>query len=784
MNLQHINEWRSHLGYLPVPLRYGSNEQRFVMLNGAKGNFCLDIDEELVPPFGRRDIAWSADVDHYVRVTTDGVEVLRWDRPELLRSSVAEVTNNLRAFQQYLDSTRTPREQSIVAHAVGIYNRIRAALPDGAQGLEAFLYVLQESLTRSQSSIGDLQWGDRLQCQEAWQRIGAIQRDRIVGDLARPRASEKHVDIVLMLRHAMGRIFQETHNIVAISPQMSLLGEDDLIVTGSKSRFSGAYFTPTPLVRTLVEQCLTPELLSKEELVILDAACGSGEFLRECARQLDLNGFQGRARFIGYDISPHAILMARFGMATEIARHGSRFTIEIEQRDALSADWPSDTSICLMNPPYASWGSLSATARDRLADILGDLAGIRPDLAFAFLVKASACLARGGTLGAVIPASLLDGDSAAKLRARLDENLDRRVIVRLGNQSIFDAATVDVSLYVAKRSDTALDQRPPTLMVWADHTSNAADQALRTLRSLGRMPGDDVCEINQQGFSIYTEPKIADTESAWAPRPAESRRLISEFSSLPRLSKLYRINQGAITGLNSAFLLNAENFKQLPRTERKYFRPAIVNASITDGCISEGHWVFYPYGAPSLEIVSEDALEDKLPVYLQEFLAPNRGALLKRAGVDVANWWGLTRNRTVFEKKTPKLVSTYFGSSGSFAWDSTGEFVVVQGYAWSPKVPELDEDRIGYATAAALGSEIAKHLIAAISNNLAGGQFNLSARFMGRMPFVNMANEDLSAFVDELALIGTAMSKASAYSAELRDRLTGELFSQATRLRG
>ena len=43
MDLIRENDWRTALGYLPVPLKAQAGERRFVMLNGAHGNFCLDV---------------------------------------------------------------------------------------------------------------------------------------------------------------------------------------------------------------------------------------------------------------------------------------------------------------------------------------------------------------------------------------------------------------------------------------------------------------------------------------------------------------------------------------------------------------------------------------------------------------------------------------------------------------------------------------------------------------------------------------------------------------------
>ena len=772
MELLQVSDWRRTLGYLPVPLREDATEQRFVMLNGAKGNFCLDIRGEETARGEQREVAWSADVDHYVRVDTSGVEVLRWDQSEPIRSSVADVVNNLKAFQHYLETARAPRELSVVAHALGIYNRIRSTLPDGSAGLEAFLFALQQA---SDETVHTMHWADQARCEASWSRVGSSTRERIMADLLSPKGTDKRPRLPLVLRHAMGRIFQEAHNLVMLSPQMSLLDEGELISLGSTSRSSGAYFTPTPLVHTLVEQCLTPELLARPQLTLIDPACGSGEFLRESIRQLSLHNYRGALRIVGFDVSLPAILMARFALAHETRGWEGRVTVEIEQCDALSTDWPQQVDICLMNPPYASWRSLSVSARALLTESLGTLAQSRPDLAFAFLTKGVESLAPQGMMGAVLPASLLDGKSAEPLRERLDALAFKQVVVRLGNQSIFDQATVDASLYVGRRQAEVSESPCPTLMVWADHTSGASDRALRTLRSLDWTPSDGLIEIDHGDYSIYSE--VCEGTSGWAPRPLASTKLLRQYKPLPRLSSQYSINQGTITGLNEAFVLDDDEFKRLPRTERKFFRKAIINASIRDGRIHDGHWVFYPYGASIPVLDSEEKLFELLPHYVREYLEPNKSALRRRTGIDEASWWHLTRKRAVHERFMPKIVSTYFGNAGSFAWDATGEYVVVQGYAWTPSGSTVINEKTGLAAVAVLSSATVARLIAAISNNLAGGQFNLSARYMSKMPFVDLKNEALSEQIDALALIGVAISRGESYSKELRDRLTEDLFS-------
>jgi hypothetical protein len=117
--------------------------------------------------------------------------------------------------------------------------------------------------------------------------------------------------------------------------------------------------------------------------------------------------------------------------------------------------------------------------------------------------------------------------------------------------------------------------------------------------------------------------------------------------------------------------------------------------------------------------------------------------LLKRARVDPERWWELTLRRTWQDAPIPKLVSTYFGDRGSFAWDGMGEHVVVQGFAWMPLAKQLDllTSDIGFGYLALLNSNLFSELLAASSNSVAGGQWNLSQKFVRDIPLPLLSDE-------------------------------------------
>lgn len=763
--LHNISTWEHRLGYLPITLFGLEAEQRFVLLNGSKGNFCLDIAEESSDPTDRwNSIAWSSDVDHYVCVKGDQVFVSRWDIPTPEQYKVNAIEDHLQSFQKYLEKDRAPRERSVVAHAIGVYRRLRSSFSgSGDEALMAFLALLSRAWHNKSGKDLTAHWGDAQEALAALDQIRADRQGILLRDLSIQSAYDNNdPDFDLILRHAAGRIFQEAHYLVEVSPQQDFDGFATVAPVGPMTRSSGAYFTPTPLVRTVVEQALKRLNLTKAVIRIFDPACGSGEFLREFLRQLHRRSYQGKVIAIGFDISVAACHMARFALSMEKMVWRDNLEFHIENRDSMDGrEWPSEVDCCLMNPPYGSWGKIDDARKQQLSDVLGPLYKRRPDISSAFAVLASRNLAPGGVLGAVLPASILDGKSASPIRTTMAEQVQICMLARLGNQSVFSDATVDPALVIAKRSP--LERDPSTLsttMLWADHRTESSEKALRSLRRLGMYEDQSFTPIDEDGFSIYPVTSASLSSNDWAPRAYESHMLTKKLSKLKLVKDYFNVQQGVITGLNSAFILTTKEIRSLPSKERAHFRPAIVNESISNGRISSDVWVFYPYNRESegIAIRSEAELTNIVPTYYEQYLAPQKEALLKRSRVKPDLWWRLSEHRAWQIDKKPRLFSTYFGAHGSFAFDESSQHVVVQGYAWIPKTAGALDDIYGHALTALLAAPSIDKLFAAVSNNLAGGQWNLSARFVDNMPFPNLWGRDIRTVVEMLARAGVMLS--------------------------
>jgi hypothetical protein len=163
-----------------------------------------------------------------------------------------------------------------------------------------------------------------------------------------------------------------------------------------------------------------------------------------------------------------------------------------------------------------------------------------------------------------------------------------------------------------------------------------------------------------------------------------------------------------------------------------------LNDSIRGGRLSADWYVFYPYGANTLD--SENEVRRSVPTFFRERLRPQKNALLARRRIQEDRWWKLSEHRAWQRKPIPKIVSTYFGETGSFAWDGAGAFVVVQGYGW---LPILRGDTglgrtVWLAYLALLNSDVFSSLLAAHSNHVGGGQWNLSKRFVEKIPLPDL----------------------------------------------
>ena len=264
-----------------------------------------------------------------------------------------------------------------------------------------------------------------------------------------------------------------------------------------------------------------------------------------------------------------------------------------------------------------------------------------------------------------------------------------------------------------------------------------------------------------EGFSIYRE-NLGPSKESWAPRSYEARSFLQSLRSLPRVDNLFEIKMGARSGNLKIFQVSKQEWLAMHKTERPYFRPAVVNESISFGVLRDLQYIFYPYGDQRLE--DEDQLALKVASFYRDILKPAEPNLRKRSSKrDPDRWWEMSEPRTWQFHKVPKIVSVSFGDSGSFAYDASGEYVVVQGYCWRPLSKVTGNKpfhaKLARAYLALLNSDVMKRLLPAVSSQVQGGQWDLSARLLERIPLPDLFAEADPLLLSRLAQVGLSIEQ-------------------------
>ncbi len=740
MNLRDYKDWDKENGLLSVRMEPNS-ENRFVCLNGSTGNFCLDYTEEDCTKELAMQRAWSSDTGFYLRVLTNGdVVATNWWAGNSIEIPNSDINRNPKLFYQALTKSAPPLTGTIVSFAKRVFLRLRDCIQqtdNGQASLRTLMYLLAalSDGVNTPEEVNAQTW-DLEAFDSGW--INRHDWD----DVYRAFLSGNNIKplVTLVLRHASNRLFQEAHREATIKEfQTTLWGGTYRKYDSDISE--GAFYTPTPLVRTIVQESLWAlnkaiPLSERTSLKILDPACGSAEFLKEALRQLKIRNYQGTIEITGWDKSLIACEISRFVLTYEnITEWDSRITLKISNKDSLIESWGQQNfDIVLMNPPFIPFDKLNDYKEVVLSE-LGGLTKRQPDAAALFWKRAAEIVAPKGILGLVLPFSFLGAETYSELRKYIKETLkfDFSLVSRLGSAGLFEKAMIIPSIQVGTKGESNANT-----VLWTNHQQKATYEAFRELRIYRR--SDVSTPVDKESYSIYENEALTQISPTnnWMVGSYQSYKIAEKLKEYNTVGKLFDIAQGIKTGNNSIFIISKNEWlSKIGKKERTFFQPCITKDTLKNGQLHDFWYLFYPYG--KFKLNSEEELAKKLPKYYKETLEPNKSILQKRKDNN-GKWWELSRARLEWQlESTPKLVSTFFGKAGYFAFDKEGKFLLCQGFVWLPK-KKLFKDEFYFAYLAVLHAPLINYLLEMVSVNVAGGQFNLSKRYLDNMPIPDLGN--------------------------------------------
>jgi hypothetical protein len=762
-----------------------------MLLDGARGSFIMTAGDD--PELSRQatEWTWSANVRHALVIQTAErrLYISRWDtrKPQGPFNMPVSATDAELVFHE-LQRDDAMRRGDVISWVMQGFRQVRSAIGDPVVSLLVLNGLLLVAREVAQGTVHRHQVQDARTFSDAMALLRPEMRTSAGLDGLAEASLDRSFSSIgtyfldqdpftghclcadLLFRHAASDLYQEAHLEIERSHQGYLFQFEPLQAPDIRSGPRDVRYTPANLARTLVEQAIRFHGSIPTSLTVLDPACGSGIFLQEVARELNANPPANlqELHILGFDTSEIAKSVTESCLHLTRMELPSRFSIDwsIEKADALITPW-RESDLILMNPPFRTWRDMSDGEKENVRRVLGENFFGRPDVAQAFLWKAVQSLRPGGCLATVLPVALLDSRSGSPLREAIRSIADLMFIGRFEGFSYFSSSLVETAFIILRRRT---DGSSPSIDVLIA-AEGFEDAALRSLRGTPAPPAVERFQI----------PPLSLSASSWIPRRRDDFALLQSLDRLNLTScgDLFAIHQGIRTGDNEAFVLTSDDWSLLPAKERAYFRRAAGQGTIRDGQLLEGEFVFYPYapGGPILQ--SEDELRRRAPRYYARWLEPRESVLRKRAGA--REWWLPTRPRGWSYERSSKLVSTYFGKPGSFAYDEQGDYVVLQGFAWLwKKAVIMDDDReertfdetlYPFAYLALLNSDVFERILSCFSWRMQGGQFNLEAKFLSDVPLPDLTDDTVvsRSTTERLAALGRSICEGGFH--EVRDKI-------------
>lgn len=769
-DFKNIGTWESNFGLLPIKLNPISKVDKFLMLNGGLGDFCLKtspIDEEINDTFRE---SWSTNTKNYLFLNDDYIEITNWYDNKIEKISNSKIDFNLNQFYKFLSSKSFKTQNDVIPFILDIFRQLRNITFEKHDSSNAInlLFHLLISLEEDYTSIDYNKW--------SISTTKFPDRFEYFVELINRGVKNIKPNLDLILRHTAGMLFQEAHReVIYFNPQRDLFGGVSSKLETNLDAYSSIHYTPQYIARSIVENILKSLDLEKKELIILDPSCGSSEFLIEVLKQLKNKDYKGKITIKGFDSSESAIRTSHFLLAYENRKQwNNQLNIEVKKvDDSLLIDWGKN-DIILMNPPFISWELLKdKDSRDNVASILQSvMKNKRPNQATAFFYYATQSLSENGVIGCVLPTSIFYSDIYSEMRNLLNKELNFKVLAKLGNY-VFEDALTDVSLFIATKGHSSL--LLPKL-IW---TKNEKGIVQDTLREFRKMNANNEQSINSKNFSIYTPTSFPILKESWKVISLLENDFIKELDlyykagKLSLVSDILNINQGALLGIKNIFKISKEEYLQLASKDKKLFRPILTNNSIRSGQITIYEYVWFPYDKDGLIFKDEEAL-GHLDFY-NTILLPNKESLSNRSGI--TNWWSLTRPRNWQFTKEPRLYSNRFGNSNSFGFDIKGECVIEEGNAFIPKKEFLKNDYYFYL--ACFSSTIFDNLLSIFSKQLAGGKwYDLGQKNIKSIPIPNVHKNNLrenSAYL-KLSEMGIELEQGNSFVKPVIDDILKSYF--------
>lgn len=134
--LNDINSWKKQLGLLPINLFSSEQQNKYILLNGGYGDFCIDFESNKNPN-EYYSYAWSSNTKNFLTVDNDNLKLYNWLKGKEEPYKLSLIQNNLSKFYDYLLKDSFKSEYDIVPYIIDIYRRLRNLTGEQREGIQA-----------------------------------------------------------------------------------------------------------------------------------------------------------------------------------------------------------------------------------------------------------------------------------------------------------------------------------------------------------------------------------------------------------------------------------------------------------------------------------------------------------------------------------------------------------------------------------------------------------------------------------------------------------------------
>lgn len=270
--------------------------------------------------------------------------------------------------------------------------------------------------------------------------------------------------------------------------EMSFLYEDKIRRMGNAGRNGGEYYTPRPLIRTIVK-IVDPKIGE----TVLDPACGSAGFLCEAfsymnerAKSVADRDILQNKTFFGQEKKGLAYIIGIMNMILHGVNAPNILHTNTLSENMTNVEEKMRKNVILANPPFGG------KERDEVKQNFTIKSG---ETAYLFLQYFIKMLRAGGRAGVVIKNTFLSNEDASLLRKELLETCNLHTILDLP-KNVFAAGVKTVVLFFEKGK--------PTEKIWYYQVDLG-----RNLGKTNPLSEDDLAEF------VKLQAKKSNSERSW-----------------------------------------------------------------------------------------------------------------------------------------------------------------------------------------------------------------------------------------------------------------------------